>query len=123
MMKRWFGTILFCCLACAAVKAQPPAASGQQIFKTPNEAAQSLCAAWRAKNRGKAQQSASPEAVDKLFGVKGRLMKFKGCHKREEGDFECLYEDRRIDFTMAFLVEVARRGYSVRSVSFSSEAQ
>jgi hypothetical protein len=77
----------------------------------------------RANNRPTDQQAASNEVVEKLFGVKPRAMKFNGCLKREEGDFECLYEDKKNGFTMAILVTVSRRGYRIGSLSFSSEAQ
>jgi hypothetical protein len=97
--------------------------SSLQIFKTPTAAAQALYGAWSAKNRTKAQQAASTEAVEKLFSVKRRVMKFKGCQKREEGDFECLYEDKKNDLQMAMLLEISRRGYRINSISFSSEAQ
>ena len=50
-------------------------------------------------------------------------MVFKGCSKREEGDFECLYEDRKNDLTLAMLTKMTRRGYRIKSLSFSSEAE
>jgi hypothetical protein len=122
-MKFCLVAILLGCLAANAIAARTSLSSSQQIFKTPDETAQTLYNAWRTKNRFKAQAAATNEAIEKLFGVKRRVMKFKGCHKREEGDFECLYEDQKNDFQMAMLVEVSRRGYRIKSVSFSSEAQ
>jgi hypothetical protein len=48
-------------------------------------------------------------------------MLFKGCQKREEGDFECLYENKKLDLTMAMIVKNFRSGYRVTEISFSSE--
>jgi hypothetical protein len=91
-------------------------------FKTADAAARALYRAWRAKSEAGAAAAADAAAVEKLFGVPWRTMKFKGCHKREEGDFECVYEDARNDLSLAMLAEVAGRGYRIKSLSFSSEA-
>jgi hypothetical protein len=61
-------------------------------------------------------------AVRKLFSVRWRKMVFKGCRKREESDYECLYEDRKNDLSLAMLTRITRRGYLIESLSFSSEA-
>ena|ERR1044072_953320 len=122
-MKFYVGAILLCSLAFTSIEAHTPLSSSQEIYTTPAETAQTLYRAWQAKNRFKAQQAATNEVVEKLFGVKRRVMQFKGCHKREEGNFECLYKDKKTDFTMAMLIEVARGGYRIKSLSFSSEAQ
>ena len=103
----------------AAASVSAPAAG---TFKTAGAAAQALYRAWRAKSEAGAAAAAEAEAVEKLFGVPWRAMKFKGCHKREEGDFECVYEDARGDLSLAMLAEVAGRGYRIKSLSFSSEA-
>lgn len=95
---------------------------GQAIIKTPRAASEGLYQAWNKKNRKTAEIYARQEAIDKLFGVRRRTMKFKGCTKREEGDFECIYLDKKIDLSMAMIVKIFRIGYRVVSVSFSSEA-
>jgi hypothetical protein len=94
-----------------------------QIFKTPAQAAQNLYAAWQKKNRSKARQVTHDAAIEKLFGVRRQKMVFKGCAKRaEEGDYECLYENRKNDLTLAMLLVSRRRGFWIQSLSFSSEA-
>ena len=103
----------------AAASVSAPAAG---IFKTADAAARRLYLAWRAKDKTGAASAADAEAVEKLFGVRWRAMKFKGCRKREEGDFECVYEDARNDLSLAMLAERAGRGYRIKSLSFSSEA-
>ncbi|MBX7173993.1 MAG: hypothetical protein K1X72_23685 [Pyrinomonadaceae bacterium] len=93
-----------------------------QIFRMPDAAAQTLYNAWRTKSRTKAKSAAVKSAVEKLFSVRPRVMKFKGCSKREEGDFECIYEDAKNDVTVAMLIENTGRTYIVKSLSFSSES-
>jgi hypothetical protein len=110
-------SILLGCLVLVSVTA-----NAQTIYKKPLQAAQDLYAAWQKKNKTLARRAASDSAVEKLFGVKPRPMNFAGCAKREEGDYECLYQDRKNDLTVAMLVAGGRRGYSVKSLSFSSEA-
>ena len=114
-IKFWFCLTLVYCLAIISIEAQT-------IFKTPKQAAQTLYGAWQKKNKKQALAAAQSEAVEKLFSVRRQKMVFKGCSKREEGDFECLYENRKLDLTMAMLLDATRRGYRVKSLSFSSEA-
>jgi len=85
--------------------------------------AQKLYQAWRVRNAPAARKVADPEAVDKLFGVKWRTMKFKGCQQREKGGFECIYLDVKDDFSLAMIVEggASLGGYNVASLSFSTE--
>ena len=74
------------------------------------------------RRRPAAQRVATPEAVDKLFGVRRRAMKFEGCRDKEEGGFQCVYRDARLDVSPAMEVDGgASAGYSVVSVSLSSE--
>lgn len=88
----------------------------------PQVAASRLYEAWRAGRRPAALRVATPEAVDKLFGVRRRAMRFEGCRNREEGGFQCIYRDARLDLSLAMEVDGgASAGYSVISVSFSSE--
>lgn len=88
----------------------------------PKVAASRLYEAWRAARRPAALRVATPEAVDKLFGVRRRAMKFEGCRNKEEGGFQCVYRDARLDLSVAMEVDGgASAGYSVVSVSFSSE--
>jgi hypothetical protein len=94
----------------------------QTIVKTPQDAARGLFQAWGKRQRRAARNYARAEAVEKLFGVRRQQMIFKGCAKREEGDYECLYENKKLDLTMAMIVEIFRVGYRVTEVSFSSEA-
>jgi hypothetical protein len=94
-----------------------------QIFKTPEEAAQHLYAAWQKKNKSSARQVTHDEAIKKLFGVRRQKMVFKGCAERkEEGDYECLYENKKNDLALAMLLVSTRRGFWIKSLSFSSEA-
>ncbi len=88
----------------------------------PKVAASRLYNAWRAGRRSAALRVATPEAVDKLFGVRRRAMKFVGCRNKDEGGFQCVYRDARLDLSLALEVDGgASAGYSVVSVSFSSE--
>lgn len=115
-MKIKFTAFLLCCLALAST------ASAQTIIKTPSEAAQGLYQAWSKKKRKTARNFAGEPAVNKLFDTRRRAMKFKGCARREEGDYECVYEDAKNDLSLAMIVKVFRAGCRVTSVSFSSEA-
>jgi hypothetical protein len=94
----------------------------QTTVKTPAQAAKTLYGAWQAKSRAKAKTVANDEAVEKLFSVRWRKMSFKGCTKREEGDFECRYEDIKNDLSLAMLTQINRCGYRIKTLSFSSEA-
>lgn len=119
MMTKW--TMVLACVCCFLLATFN--ATGQTIFNTPELAAQTLYTAWRTKNQVKARTVTGDEAVEKLFSVRRRPMRFMGCSKREAGDFECIYEDSKNDLTMAMLTtRVTRRGYRIRSLSFSSEA-
>ena len=122
-MKRTLAIALVFCSVLISIAAHPVASTGQSIFRRPEDAAQALYRAWRKRDRARAEYVSNNEVVDKLFGVRRRVMIFKGCHKREEGDYECLYEDRKNDITLAMLTHVRRRGYIIRSISFSSEAE
>ena len=60
--------------------------------------------------------------VGKLFGVRWRAMRPKGCERRDEGGFQCVYYDAANDLSLAINVAGgASAGYGVESVSFSSE--
>jgi hypothetical protein len=118
-MKNFISGLLILSLAALSVFAAPP---NQTVVKTPQDASNGLYQAWRAKNKTKARNFGRAEAVEKLFGVRQRAMKFKGCTKRDEGDYECIYEDKRIDLSVAMIIKIFRSGYRVTSVSFSSEA-
>ena len=50
-------------------------------------------------------------------------MKFEGCSRRDEGGFECIYRDKKLDLSIAMIVDggVSAGGYNVTSVNFSSE--
>lgn len=120
-MKKLFAIFMIFNLTSLAVVAAPT--FSQPNGKTPRVAAQGLYNAWSKKSRKTARNFAASEAVEKLFGVKWRKMQFKGCAKREEGDFECIYEDKKLDLTLAMLTETTRRGYRIKSLSFSSEAE
>lgn len=101
------------------VRARDPLAGR---ISDPKVAASRLYNAWRAGSRSAALRVATPEAVDKLFGVRRRAMRFEGCHNKEEGGFQCVYRDARLDLSLAMEVDGgASAGYSVTSVSFSSE--
>lgn len=115
-MKIKITALLICCLALVST------ASAQTIIKTPPEAAQGLYRAWSKKNRKTARNFAREEAVEKLFGTRRQTMRFKGCTKREEGDFECIYENAKNDLSLAMIVKIYRAGYRVAAVSFASEA-
>lgn len=124
-MKRLWALSLaasVCCAAFMSLQARTTLSPAQTIFKTPQASARALYQAWRKGNRAAASHAATSGAVEKLFGVRQRKMVFKGCHKREEGDYECLYEDTQNDLTLAMLTEKARGGYRIKSLSFSTEA-
>src|SRR5690349_11472316 len=118
-MKNLISGLLILSLAAVSVSAT---SLNQIVVKTPQDASNGLYQAWRVKNKTKARKFGREEAVDKLFGTRQRAMKFKGCTKRDEGDFECIYEDKKIDLSVAMIVKIFRSGYRVTSLSFSSEA-
>ena len=91
--------------------------------KDPASAARALYAAWHLKNRRSARRVADKDAVSKLFSTRWRAMRFKGCTRRDEGGFECIYVDPKIDLSIAMIVDggASAGGYNVASVSFSSE--
>jgi hypothetical protein len=65
---------------------------------------------------------AGRETVDKLFSVRWRAMRSKGCRRRDEGGFQCIYYDAKNDLSLAINVDGgASAGYGVESVSFSTE--
>lgn len=117
------GAVLLCCLICIPVGASPVAPASQSISRRPEDAARTLYRAWRNRNRARASYVSNGAVVDKLFGVRRRAMIFKGCQRSEEGGYECIYEDRKNDITMAMLTETSRRGFRIKSISFSSEAE
>ena len=103
--------------------AQANAPSAASSNKKPELVAQRLYEAWRVRVRPNARKVAGPEVLDKLFSVHWRAMKFRGCHVRQEGGFECIYFDARGDLSLAMIVEggVSVGGYNVAELSFSSE--
>ena len=117
--------ILVACavLAFSASLCAAGTAAASASTRTPEGVAKALYSAWQSKARKSALAVAAPEAVDKLFGLKRRKMRFEGCHVREEGGFECIYRDSRIDLSMALLVDggASLGGYNVSALSFSSE--
>ena len=110
-------TTLFALVALAS----PLSAAAQT--KDPKQAAQKLYNAWHLKSRRSALKVAEKTAVTKLFSTKWRVMKFEGCTHRDEGGFECIYRDKKLDLSIAMIVDggVSVGGYNVTSVSFSSE--
>jgi len=109
-------------LICTVFLASSVFANPVQIM-IPRLAAQKLYQAWHLKNRRAALKAADKEAVNKLFGARWRAMKFEGCSHRDEGGFECIYRDTKIDLSIAMIVDggISAGGYNVVSVSFSSE--
>jgi hypothetical protein len=88
----------------------------------PGVAASRLYEAWHRRNRAAALKVAERETVDKLFGVRWRAMRSKGCQRRDEGGFQCVYYDAKNDLSLAVNVSGgASSGYGVESVSFSTE--
>ena len=104
------------CFTSALFSAYP-----QTIIKTPQEASKGLYQAWSKRQRKAVQNYARAEAVEKLFSARRQNMVFKGCTKLEEGDYECIYENKKLDLSVAMLVKIYRVGYRVAEVSFSSE--
>lgn len=115
--------ILFVCFVCGLVFV--PALFARAIQnKNPKLVAQKLYQAWHLKNKKSALKIADKNAVDKLFSVKWRAMKFEGCKRRDgEVGSECIYTDAKNDLSLAMIVEggASVGGYNVASLSFSSE--
>lgn len=87
----------------------------------PNVAAKRLYSAWKTKSRASALRVAEKEAVDKLFSVRWRILKAEPC-KHSENGFQCVFHDPKGLFDLSIEVDGgASAGYSVTSVSFSSE--
>lgn len=109
-------------LACALLFISAIAARELQS-KNPKLTAQKLYQAWHFKARRSALKIAEKKAVDKLFSVRWRVMKFEGCNRRDEGGFECIYRDAKNDLSLAMIIDggVSVGGYNVTSLSFSSE--
>lgn len=88
----------------------------------PGVAARRLYNAWRRKNRAAALKVADRATVEKLFGVRWRAMRSKGCQLRDEGGYQCVYYDAKNDLSLAINVGGgASAGYGVESVRFSRE--
>jgi hypothetical protein len=117
MKMKLSSALILICFACVSINVQ-----GQKIIKTRQTAAQGLYQAWSKKRRKTAQNYAPQDAIDKLFGVTRRAMKFKGCSKMEEENLECIYEDKKNDLSVAMIVKIFGVGCRVTEVSFSSEA-
>jgi hypothetical protein len=109
-------------IAATAPAATTAAAAQPGKITAPGVAASRLYNAWRRKNRPAALSVATDEAVDKLFGVRWRPMRSRGCRLRDEGGFQCIYYDAKSDLSLAINVGGgASTGYGIESVSFSSE--
>ena len=100
-----------------------PAPTQSQTRKSPEAVAQAFYQAWRVKNRRAGLKLAGKPAVNKLFGTRWRAMQFQGCTHRDEGGYECIYLDSKLDLSIAFILNggASARSYSILSVSFSSE--
>ena len=92
-------------------------------IKDPALVAKKLYAAWHLRSRRSALRVADKSAVTKLFSTRWRVMHFEGCKNRDEGGFECIYRDKKLDLSLAMIVDggVSAGGYNVTSLSFSSE--
>jgi hypothetical protein len=102
--------------------ASVPAATQRGKIIDPATAAARLYNAWKGKNRVAALKVAGRETVDKLLSVRWRAMRSKGCARRDEGGFQCIYYDAKNDLSLSINVDGgASAGYAVESVSFSSE--
>ena len=115
-MKKLIYIALIVCFSMISISAK------QTIVKTPPEAAKGFYQAWSKKSRKTATKFAEKDAIDKLFGVNRHPLTFKGCTKNDEGNFECIYENKKLDLSFAMIVKSFRSGYRVTSISFSSEA-
>ena len=115
--------LIVCLISITNLTGQAAAKESARQIKNPKLVAQKLYRAWHLKARRVALKVAAKEAVEKLFGVRWRAMKFEGCKQLEEGGFECVYRDARNDLSMAMIVDggASAGGYNVASVSFSTE--
>lgn len=120
-MKKLLITLLMLGLATSSISAGTISRKAQ-IIKTPQEAAKGLYQAWSRKSRRTAEKFARAEAIDKLFGVQRHSMVFKGCTEHGKFEYECIYQNKKLDLSFAMIVKSFRAGYRVASVSFSSEA-
>lgn len=119
-----------CALVLALALAAAPfaAAASKQPKETyrkitaPELAAKRLYDAWKKHDRKAANGVATRAAVSKLFSANFRPLQFKGC-EHVETTFQCIYHDAAEElFDVSFEVDGgASAGYSVTSVSFSSE--
>ena len=119
-MKKLLTIILISVLTAISISATTISAS-QNAAKTPQAAAKGLYLAWKTKNFKTAIKFADVNAVDKLFTVKRHPMTFKGCTKNDDGDFECIYENTKLDISFAMVVKKINTSHRVESISFSSE--
>ena len=110
-------------LLLAPLAVQSKTSPSTVLRSNPTTVAKALYQDWQHGAAKAARKIADADAVDKLFGVRWRAMKFDGCQSREEGGFECIYRDAKDDFSMAMIVDggVSVGGYNVASLSFSSE--
>jgi hypothetical protein len=111
-------------LGLAVAGAPTATAAAMTPPQEPAAAAKALFQAWKQRSRKAAAKVAAPEAVEKLFGTRWQAMAFRGCTVREEeGGFECLFVEPRLDLSLAMIVDggASVGGYNVSSVSFSSE--
>jgi hypothetical protein len=115
--------LIVCLISITNLTGQAAPKEAARQIKNPKLVAQKLYQAWHLKARRAALKVAAKEAVEKLFGVRWRRMRFEGCKQREEGGFECVYRDERNDLSMAMIVDggASAGGYNVASVSFSTE--
>ncbi len=123
-MNRKLATWVICgVLALSSLSSMTLAASGSAQIKDPTAVAKKLYEAWRLRARRSALRVADKSAVTKLFSVRWRAMHFEGCKSRDEGGYECVYRDKKLDLSLAMIVDggVSAGGYSVTSLSFSSE--
>lgn len=93
---------------------------------TPQAASKALFDAWRTKNKAKALQVASKEAVEKLFGVIFRkqrhLTECNDASDTEKGLYYCVYEDSEDNLlSVAFYMKKTSKGWRIHQVSFSAE--
>ncbi len=122
-MKRITSASLAALLCAAVISGKLVSAAATVQPRSPDAAAQKLYQAWRLKSRKSAASVAEKAAVDKLFSVRWRAMRFDGCKNRDEGGYECVFTDVRNDLSLAMIVEggASVGGYNVTSLSFSSE--
>ncbi len=86
---------------------------------TPEEAAQSLYRAWRAKDRRAALAVATPAAVKELFEVKFIAMQAQPCGNTR-GEFDCGFSFDAGEMTMIVTGNVSA-GYRVKTVVWGAD--